>query len=214
MSEIFDGLLDNSINTGIKKNIKDAIESLGVSVPANACLWEYPDIIRKKLVANALADVKAHDIIKIYTTLEDNRPVYNISTKYDTVSIIRPNYAANNDEWSDEMSVDKVIDDLFNNILPSVKGIHTGDVTLTDNNGKDTKEWVHTLFNASGTKSDLKPNASYLRLYLTSQPEPVYILLDIDYATEETILKSIQYGRIGDTIAITPEQIENLIYIN
>ena len=211
MSEIFDGLLDNSINTGIKKNIKDAIESLGVRVPANTCLWEYPDIIRTKLVANALADVKAHDIIKIYTTLEDNKPVYNISTKYDTVSIIRPNYAADNVEWSNEMSVDKVFDDLFNNILPSVKGIHAGDVTLTDYNGKDTKEWVHTLFNVSGTKSDLKPNASYLRLYLTSQSEPVYILLDIDYATEETILKSIQYGRIGDAIAITPEQIENLM---
>jgi hypothetical protein len=73
------------------------------------------------------------------------------------------------------MTVDKVFDDLFANILPAVRGVHAGDMTTTDGSGTDTKTWNNTLFNMSGTKTGLQPSSKYLRLYLTCQAEPLYI---------------------------------------
>ena len=44
---LFDNILDNSVNTGLKTNFQNAIVNAGVKVPASTGLWEYPEIIRK-----------------------------------------------------------------------------------------------------------------------------------------------------------------------
>lgn len=176
MGKHFGGVLDNSMQNGLQMNLKDAIEDVGVKVPNSACLWQYPEIIRKNLIANTLTNVnlRGGDVIHITSTSEDNSFVYDISTKYDTYDVSRPNYATGNG-WDDEMSVDKVFDDLFKNILPAVRGVHAGDMTTTDGSGTDTKTWTNTLFDISGTKTGLQPSSKYLRLYLTCQAEPIYI---------------------------------------
>ena len=42
---LFDSIIENSINTGIKNNLADAITNAGVKVPASTGLWEYPEIL-------------------------------------------------------------------------------------------------------------------------------------------------------------------------
>ena len=39
-------------------------------------------------------------------------------------------------------------------------------------------EVEHLWFNKKGNKSGLLPTSKYLRLYLTSQPEPIYVFID------------------------------------
>lgn len=175
------GILDNSMKNGLQINLKDAIEDAGGTVPDSACLWEYPEIIRKQLSTKTVNKINLYgkDVISISKSSENGEDVYNISTIYDTSKIERPIYSnTESGIWKDEMNVDKVFDELFNNILPEVRGVHAGDMTVTDGSGTDTKRWVNTLFNKSGYKDGLIASSKYLRLYMTHQAEPLYIYID------------------------------------
>lgn len=170
-------LINNSMQHGLQMNLKDAIEDCGIKIPSSVCVWEYPEVIRKNLVAKTVSNIniKGNDIINVTTSSDDDSLTYNISTIYDITNASRPNYAPDNNKLSSDSTVKDVIDDLFVNILPAVKGVHAGDMTVTDENGNDTKPWVNTIFNTSGYKTGLSYSAKYIRLYLTCQSEPIYI---------------------------------------
>lgn len=177
MAGLIDGVLENSMSTGLQTNFKSAIEAAGIKVPSSTCLWQYPEIIRNKLVAKTVTGINilGGDIINISTNSDGDILTYNISTIFDSYGVPRPNYAWENTKWGREITVKEAFDDLFNNILPAVRGVYAGDMTVTDLNGNDRKQWHHELFNETGIKTGLDPTARYIRLYLTSQPEPIYI---------------------------------------
>lgn len=177
MAGLFDSVIENSMNVGIQQNLKRAISDAGVKIPQSVCLWEYPEIIRQNLVSKTVTGVNilGGDIININTNVENDIVTYNISTIFDTNGVPRPNYSWKNTKWGKEVSVQDVFDDLFSNILPAVRGVHAGDMTITDLDGNDTKLWENTLFNQTGLKTNLEPTTRYIRLYLTCQAEPLYI---------------------------------------
>lgn len=174
---LFDSILENSISTGIKSNLEDAITNAGVKVPKSAGLWEYPDIIRKNLVNKTVTGINilGKDVINIDISSDGNVVTYNLSTIFDSYGVPRPNYAGTNNKWGKEITVKDVFDDLFDNILPKVRGVHAGDMTVTNIAGEDTTEWKNTLFNQTGLKTGLEPTSRYIRLYLTCQAEPIFI---------------------------------------
>lgn len=171
------GVLNSSMSTGLQNNLKDAIQDVGGQVPESACLWEYPEIIRKNLIAKTVSvlNIKGADIIKV---TGDDINNYVISTEVDKTTLPRPNYAKPDENHSETASVDEIFRDLFTNILPSVRGLHAADITRTNNVGIDISDWHNTLFNAKGRKSGLQPNSKYLRIYLTCQAEPLFIFID------------------------------------
>ena len=210
MSNIFDNILENSINIGLQKNFKNALEDAGVNVSESIGLWHYPDIIRQNLISKTVngVNILGGDIINIQTTVKDDILTYNISTVFDSNGVIRPNYAPENSKWGENITVKDVFDDLFSNILPSVKGVYAGDMTITDLNGNDTKEWKHELFNQSGLKSGLEPTSRYIRLYLTCQQEPLYINIG-------NLIQDITNGyNVGnsDTVTFQVDDINNTLY--
>ena len=170
-----DKLINTSMKVGLQMNLKDAIEDCGVKVPSSVCLWEYPEIIRNNLVANTLnnVNIKGKDVINISSSVENENLVYTLSTKYDASKLDRPNFAEG--DWKADTNVKDIFDDLFVNILPNVRGVHAGDMTITDASGTDKKTWHNTLFNTTGVKLGLLPSAKYIRLYLTCQAEPIFI---------------------------------------
>ena len=176
---LFDSVLENSINTGLKKNIDSAIANAGVKVPANVGLWEYPEIIRKNLVSKTVTGINilAGDVINIDVSSDGDVVTYNMSTVFDTYGVPRPNYANTNYKWGKKLTVEEIFDDLFDNVFPAVRGVHSGDMTVTNIEGTDTQEWYHPLFKQSGVKTGLEQTSRYLRLYLTCQPEPLFINL-------------------------------------
>lgn len=176
---IFDSILENSMNTGLKSNLDAAILSAGVKIPKNTGLWEYPDIIRKNLVSKTVTGINilGKDIINIDMSSDGNIVTYNLSTIFDTCGVNRPNYAEPTNKWGKKISVEDVFNDLFGNILPKVRGVHAGDITVTNLSGEDTTEWNNTLFKQTGLKTGLEPTSRYIRLYLTCQAEPIYIHL-------------------------------------
>lgn len=221
MANHYHGLVDHTMKNGLQINLKDAIEDVGLKVPDNACLWEYPEIIRNGLTAKTISDINllGKDIINVSTSIKDGELIYEISTSVDTKNIIRPNYALSNDEWENTMSADDIIKDLYSNILPYVKGVYSGDMTISDENGDDS--YNNTLFDIKGIKSNLVPNSNYIRLYLTSQPEPLYIYLnipisgpsgDFKIASSDTVSITIENGAyVANISSITDDQINSLI---
>lgn len=212
MTKHHNGVLDSSMKVGFQMNLKDAIEDCGVQVPSSLCLWQYPELIRKNLAATTISNLnlKGKDIINISTSTEDNQTVYTLSTSFDTSDIDRPNYAAADESWGKSMNVKDVLTDLFTNILPSVRGIHFGDTVDTDGAGVETEGWNNTLFNQTGSKGGLKPTSRYIRLYLTSQPEPIYIYVG-------SVVADITNGydvQNSDTTNVNLDSINKVMTIN
>jgi hypothetical protein len=174
---LFDSILENSVNVGVKNNLAQAISNAGVKLPANTGLWEYPEIIRKNLVSKTVTGINilGGDVINIDISSDGDVVTYNLSTVFDTYGVDRPDYASPNNQWGKVLTVDGVFNDLFSNILPKIRGVHAGDMTVTNISGEDTTEWNNTYFNRYGLKTGLEPTSRYIRLYLTCQAEPIYI---------------------------------------
>lgn len=176
-STIIDNILETSMVNGVEQNLKDALTDVGVKVPENTCLWEVSNLIRKTLISNTVNGInfRGKGGIKIVPTTENDITTYTISTNIDTFRLKRPDYAASNPNFGNDFTIQDIFNDLFDNILPKVKGVHAGDMTVSNISGNDTKPWKNTYFEVSGKKDGLIPNTKYLRLYLTSQEEPLYI---------------------------------------
>lgn len=172
-----DSVLENSINQGLKNNLKHAMEGAGVKVASNTGLWQYPEIIRNKMAVNTVNNINivGGDCINVSYTADGDLLTYEISTSLDTYELKRPKWASDNNQWGKKLSVQNIFDDMFANILPSIRGVYAGDMTSTDYYGNDLTEWKHELFGVSGHKTGLKQSSRYLRLYLTSQHEPLFI---------------------------------------
>ena len=174
---LMDSVLENSINQGLKNNLKNAIEGAGVKVSSNTGLWQYPEIIRNKMAVNTVNGINliGGDCIKVSYAVDNDILTYEIATSVDSYKLERPKWAKENNQWDKILTAQDIFDDLFANILPNVHGVHAGDMTSTDYDGNDTKMWNNTLFGVTGWKTGLKQSSRYLRLYLTSQHEPLYI---------------------------------------
>jgi hypothetical protein len=174
---LMDSVLENSINQGLKSNLKNAMEGAGVRVSSNTGLWQYPEIIRNKMAVNTVNNINmvGGDCINVSYTADGDLLTYEISTSLDTYELKRPKWASDNNQWGKKLSVQDIFTDLFTNILPSIRGVYAGDMTSSDYYGNDITEWNHEMFGVKGWKTGLKQNSRYLRLYLTSQHEPLFI---------------------------------------
>ena len=177
---LMDSVIENSINHGLKHNLQEAMGGVGVKIAPEAGLWEYPEIIRNKMAVNTINGINiiGGDCIKINRSVDDNNVMnYEIITSIDSYKLKRPAWASPNNQWNKDLSVQTIFDDMFANILPNVRGIYAGDTTSSDYEGNDTNKWHNELFGVYGQKTGLKPSSKYLRLYLTSQKEPLYIFI-------------------------------------
>lgn len=177
---IMDNILETSMVNGIEKNLKSALADVGAPVSRDTCLWQIPDLIRKSLIANTISGInlRGKGGIKIVPKTEGDITTYHISTSVNTFKLNRPEYAKDNPYWgNDDMDIQVIFDDLFENILPNVRGVLSGDMTVTDAKGNDTKHWINPSTEEMGLKGGLESHSKYMRLYLTSQSEPIFILL-------------------------------------
>ena len=174
-------LTNHTVLNGLESNLKDSIEFVGGSVPEGTCIWEFPEIIKKELTGNSVqtGHIIAGNGIKVERTPEG----YVVSADVDLTAsaeditidhIDAPSWAKGLDEnaWEEGTPLQKVLEDLFDNVLPNVPSVLKGDVIVTDDSGKDPfapelTEYIDAL----------DANTTYLRLFLASQETPIYISL-------------------------------------
>ena len=99
---LFDSILENSMNTGLKSNLDSAILNAGVKDSEKYRIVGVPyDIIRKNLVSKTITGINilGKDIINIDISSDGDIVTYNLSTIFDTYGVDRPNYAEPTNKW-------------------------------------------------------------------------------------------------------------------
>ena len=204
-------LTNHTLLNGLEENLKNSIEFVGGVVPEDTCAWQYPEIIKQQLTSNSLetGHVIAGEGIKVEKTAEGYVVSADVDLTQDAEKITidhidAPSWARGLDEnaWESGTSLQKLLEDLFDNVLPNVPSVTKGDIITTDANGKDpfAPEELPEYIDA------LKPSTQYLRLFLISQQTPIYISLEeiantsidlTDYFTKEEVNRIINNSLSG-----------------
>lgn len=175
-------LTNHTLLNGLEDNLKSSIEFVGGSVPEDTCIWEFPEVIKQQLTGNSIetGHVIAGDGIKVERTekgyvisadIEPTNTAENITIDH----IDAPSWAKDLDEnaWEEGTTLQKILEDIFDNVLPNVPSVIKGDVIVTDDEAKDPfapadlPEYIDAL----------EPKTPYLRLFLASQETPIYVSL-------------------------------------
>lgn len=205
-------LTNHTLLNGLEDNLKSSIEFVGGSVPEDTCIWEFPEVIKQQLTGNSIetGHVIAGDGIKVERTekgyvisadIEPTNTAENITIDH----IDAPSWAKGLDEnaWEEGTTLQKILEDIFDNVLPNVPSVIKGDVIVTDDEAKDPfapadlPEYIDAL----------EPKTPYLRLFLSSQETPIYVSLkeisrNIDltnYYTKYEVDSAID-GKVKDAI--------------
>lgn len=175
-------LTNHTVLNGLEDNLKSSIEFVGGSVPEDTCIWEFPEVIKQQLTGNSIetGHVIAGDGIKVertekgYVISADIEPT-NIAENITIDHIDAPSWAKGLDEnaWEEGTTLQKILEDIFDNVLPNVPSVIKGDIIVTDDEAKDPfapvdlPEYIDAL----------EAKTPYLRLFLASQETPIYVSL-------------------------------------
>lgn len=168
-------LTEHTMLNGLEENLKSAIEYAGGNIPDNTCVWMYPDIIRNQLsggsnslnliAGDGIEIVKNDDGIMISTKLPNTEQI--------TIDAIDAPEFSGISTWPEGTILQNLLEDLFYKVLPKLPSITKGDVIITDSNGGD--QYAPEL---ESYIDSLRPNTPYLRLFLVSQKDPIYISME------------------------------------
>lgn len=196
---------------GLEENLKNVIINNGGDV-TDKCIWEYPNII-DDMFKNTINNINilAGDGIEI---IKDDNGNYIISSKptaenihIDTIDA--PEYSGIS-TWPEGTILQNILEDLFYKVLPKVPSVTKGDVIITDENGNDR------FAPESSTYIDsLTPNTKYLRLFLVSQVDPIYISLQgLELGNENENNDITTYKFINtDSIKFDVVKQDNVFYV-
>ena len=146
-------LTEHTLINGLEENLKNAIISAGGEVPEGTCLWQYPDIIEGLGTTPGISNNYTNNI--------------QLSAEIDA-----PEWSGL-DTLKEGTSLQDLLEDLLYKVIPSIPSVIKGDIITTDSNGLD--QYAPELENYIDS---LKPNTQYLRLFLVSQKDPIYISLE------------------------------------
>lgn len=196
-------LVEHTIINKFITETKDAIEDVGGNLNG-VCPCDYPNAIRTQLSAGGSSgSVNLEEGEGI--TLEKTQTGWKISSNSNGVLIgsLSPTYPEDKDIPAGT-SIQKTFEILFDDVLPVLPSILKGDIIIAANNGTD--QYQHPKF-GNGIASGLTPDIKYIRIYIASQQEPIYISCElIDGAGG-----SIYTGSDGDNIKINVDNQQHII---
>lgn len=187
-------LTEHTMLNGLEENLKNAIEEVGGSIPDDTCVWMYPNIIRDQLSGEGYEGKRINyipgdgiDIIKN----KDGDYVISakpVNAEYITIDAIdAPDYSGIV-SWEEGTILQNMLEDLLYKVIPNIPSIIKGDFIKTDSTGKD--QYAPEL---NSYIDSLDPNTVYLRLFLVSQKDPIYISTD-------KLIESLNLNEINEKI--------------
>ncbi len=178
-------LTNQVVINNFAKDISDAINEVGGDTSSVTHLCDYARIIREQLLsANADVDYIAGQGINI----TKNGTKFVISANSDATLTDKLN------NFDKGTTIQSVLGELFSDILPKLPSVLKGDVVVSDNNGHDQYQYPTDFPPVLYVKTGLNPNSIYMRLFLSSQKEPIYILMG-DIFISEAPQDDKMYGR-------------------
>lgn len=177
-------LVEHTMLNGLEENLKSAIEMAGGEIPTDACVWDYPGIIRDQLSSGGyVLKVLPGKGIQVE---RDSKGNYVVSVKNaDTTSNIEintiqaPSFAVGVEggQWDKGTILQSFLEDLFSKVLPYVPSVKGGEIIEADEEGNDVFGYDENTGKPLVTNGLDRYN-QYIRLSLASQIEPIYISLE------------------------------------
>lgn len=171
-------LTEHTMLNGLEENLKSAIEYAGGNIPDNTCVWMYPDIIRTQLTGpgeGTKVNLVAGNGIEINQDSNGNIVISAKSSNAENIvvdAIDAPAYSGIS-TWPEGTILQDLLEDLFYKVIPKIPSIVKGDVIITDASGRD--QYAPDL---ESYMDSLRPNTPYLRIFLVSQVDPIYISME------------------------------------
>lgn len=171
-------LTEHTMLNGLEENLKSAIEYAGGNIPDNTCVWMYPDIIRTQLTGpgeGTKVNLVAGNGIEINKDINGNIVISAKSSNAENIvvdAIDAPEYSGILN-WPEGTILQDLLEDLFYKVIPKIPSIVKGDVIITDASGRD--QYAPDL---ESYVDSLRPNTPYLRIFLVSQVDPIYISME------------------------------------
>lgn len=171
-------LTEHTMLNGLEENLKSAIEYAGGNIPDNTCVWMYPDIIRTQLTGpgeGTKVNLVAGNGIEINKDINGNIVISAKSSNAENIvvdAIDAPEYSGILN-WPGGTILQDLLEDLFYKVIPKIPSIVKGDVIITDASGRD--QYAPDL---ESYVDSLRPNTPYLRIFLVSQVDPIYISME------------------------------------
>lgn len=154
-------------------NIDEAITDVGGDTSKAEKPCDYSDIIREQLVVKG-GELPIGELAEgpgIVISKKDN--IYTIAATGEALTTIplSPTYP-NDEDIPAGTPIQDILVRLFDVILPSIPSLLKGDIITAASNGTD--QYNHPKF-GDGITSGLNPNEKYIRMFIFSQKEPIYI---------------------------------------
>lgn len=199
-------LLEHTLMNNFDQDLREAIEEAGGDLTNVTCPKQYPDIIRSLKKSSSNTDIKEGLGINI---VKNDDGSYTISSNSEGAIVKDIHMPYNIDGNPDQdvilkgSSIQDVFDKLFNTVLPNLPSIISGDIIKSTSEGTD--QYENPNFPGVFVKSGLDSGKYYMRLFLASKQEPIYISCDK--------LKNSGGSTGGpcDCDTMTNEDIENII---
>lgn len=169
-------LVEHSIFNNFIEDLKEAIIESGGDASEASCPCDYINIIKDQLTSkDNILSLDAGSGINIIK--DGNKYIISSTSEATTTGDLRPPYNLDNDPDIDTIkkgtSIQEVFNKLFENILPSLPSVLSGDIIKASDNGTD--QYQNPNYPETGIKSGLNPSEYYIRLFLASKQEPIYI---------------------------------------
>ena len=197
---------DQVIINNFASNIDDSIKAVGGDTSSVQNLCDYPKIIREQLVASNV-DVNFTDGDGIVITKDGTNYIISATSgALTTGALTSGEYVI-----PKSTSIQKVFETMFADILPSLPSVVGGDISFTDDSGKNQYQHPNGDPDIIRIKKGLKPNTNYLRLYIVSQEEPIYIsLADLNTGITDAPKDGNLYGRQNNQWVEIPSSIADV----
>lgn len=207
-------LLEHVMLNKLSEEINDAINDVGGDTSNISGPMDYPDIIRDQLSAKGATEVgvlKAGEGVTIKkisggyeissnaggTILKDLHTPHNIDSD------------PNEDIIPAGSTIQYTLGRLFDDVLPTLPSVLEGDVIVASSQGSDP--YTNPNYPTPSVKTGLVPNNTYIRIFIASQQEPVYINCETLKGTGGSIATVEYEGEDSDTIDIEVDNINHTI---
>lgn len=165
-------LTDQVIINNFANSIDEAIKDVGGDTSSVKYLCDYPRIIREQLLASGVnVEFVEGDGIKI----TKDGTSYIISANSDAKLVSGLTY--NDIVIPADSTIQFAFEKLFTEVLYKIPSIISGNIITSTENGTDQYQHPNYDPDIIRIKKGLTPNTFYLRIYIASQEEPIYISL-------------------------------------
>lgn len=172
-------LLEHVMVNKLSSELKDAINTVGGDASSATGPMDYPQIIIDQLTAKQASTDGSTLYAGDGITINQNGDGFIISANSNATlanSITLPHNIDNDvkvDTISAGTSIQRTLEIICNDVIPTIPSVLSGDIIKASENGTD--QYQHPYFDDIGVKSGLVPERYYIRMFIASQQEPVYI---------------------------------------